>query len=147
MIGEFHAVESSWRTGFLAKSTTLVSGCWRMPTEINFRAIRVFRGQRGFVGRKLKVESRATELCKSSGGMARAAGSDSRHSRDSRDSRASRRAPANFASLRLCENAPRVCQANTLPNPGHGPVSFRLPDPQIGPRTLSFFFVPFAPSC
>jgi hypothetical protein len=69
-IGDIREVRLPWRQGFLAKSTTLVSGCWRMPTENNFRAIRVFRGQPGLVGRKLKVESRATELCKRGGGMA-----------------------------------------------------------------------------
>jgi hypothetical protein len=66
-IGDIREVRLPWRQGFLAKSTTLVSGCWRMPTEHNFR---VFRGQPGLVGRKLKVESRATELCKLDGVMA-----------------------------------------------------------------------------
>jgi hypothetical protein len=35
-----------------------------------FRVIRVVRGQPGLVGRKLKADSRATEMCKRGGGMA-----------------------------------------------------------------------------
>jgi hypothetical protein len=56
---ETHAVDSSWRKGFLAKSTTLVSGCWLPPTENNFRAISVFRGRSWSVGSELKEVSRA----------------------------------------------------------------------------------------
>ena len=44
MIDEIRDVDLPWRTGFLAKSTTLVSGCWWLPTENNLRVIRVFRG-------------------------------------------------------------------------------------------------------
>jgi hypothetical protein len=49
---EIRDVDSPWGTGFLAKSTTLVSGCWWLPKENNFRVIRVFRGNTG-----QKVES------------------------------------------------------------------------------------------
>jgi hypothetical protein len=70
-IRDIREVRLPWRQGFLAKSTTLVvSGCWMLPKKNNFRAIRVFRGQPGLVGRKLKVDSRATEMCKRGGGMA-----------------------------------------------------------------------------
>jgi hypothetical protein len=57
------------RTGFLAKSTTLMMawGCWMLLMENAFRVIRLFRDRPWSVARKLKVDGRATEMCKSDG--------------------------------------------------------------------------------
>ncbi len=83
-----------------------------------FRVIRVFRGQPGLVGRQLKVESRATEMCKRGGGMALSLGGFATFATFAgKPTRA-----INLSDFASWRETPAHGKLSTFPNPEYVPI-------------------------